>query len=93
MKVATAELVDDTHINGVLDTDAEHQLTTNNKEGMILKVPLSAELTETQREKVFALLSHYDNVLAKCPEDLGRTSILSHRIETGEGQPIRQQVR
>ena len=93
MKVATAELVDDTHINGVLETDAEHQLTTNNEEGMILKVPLSAELTETQREKFFALLSHYDNVLAKCPEDLGRTSILSHRIETGEVQPIRQQVR
>ena len=30
MKVTTAELVDDTHINGVLETDAEHQLTTNN---------------------------------------------------------------
>ena len=41
----------------------------------------------------FALLSHYDNVLAKCPEDLGRTSILSHRTETGEVQPIRQPVR
>ena len=32
-------------------------------------------------------------MLAKCPEDLGRTSILNHRIETGEVQPIRQQVR
>ena len=31
-------------------------------------------------------------MLAKCPEDLGRTSILSHHIETGEVQPIRQQV-
>ena len=70
MKVVTAELVDDTHINGVLETDSEHQLTTNNEEDMILKVPLLAELTETQRERFFALSSHYDNVLAKCPEDL-----------------------
>ena len=88
MKVAIAELVDDTHINGVLKTDSEHQLTTNNIEGMILKVPLLAELTETQSEKFFALLSLYDNVLAKCPEDIGHTSILSHHIETGEVQPI-----
>ena len=92
MKVVTAELVDDTHINGVFETDSEHQLTTINKEGMILKVPLSVELTETQREKFFAFLSHYDNVLTKCPEDLGHTSILSHRIETGDVQLILQQV-
>ena len=93
MKVATAELVDETHINGVVETDSEHQQSTNNEEGMILNVPLSAELTETQREKFFALLSHYENVLAKCPEDLGPTSILSHHIETGDVQPIRQQAR
>ena len=93
MKVATAGLVDETHINGVVETDSEHQQSTNNQEGMILNVPLSAELTETQREKFFALLSHYENVLAKCPEDLGRTSILSHHIETGDVQPIRQQAR
>ena len=49
--MATAELVDDTHSNGVLETDSEHQLTTNNEEDMILKVLLSAELTETQRER------------------------------------------
>ena len=93
MKMATEELVEDTHINGVVETDSKHQLTTNNEEDIILKVPLSAELTETQREKFFALLSHYDNVLAKCPEDLGCTSILSHFIETGDVQPIRQQAR
>ena len=55
MKVATGELIDETHINGVVETDAEHQQSTNNQEGMILSVPLSAELTETQREKFFAL--------------------------------------
>ena len=49
IKVETAELLDDTHINGVLETDAKYQLTINNKEGMTLKVPLSAELIETQR--------------------------------------------
>ena len=92
MKVATAELVDETHINGVLETDSEHQQSMNNQEDKILRVPLSAELTKTQREKFLALLSHYDNVLAKCPEDLGRTSILSHHIETGDAQPIRQQA-
>ena len=32
-------------------------------------------------------------MLARCPEDLGRTSILSHHIETGDVQPIRQHPR
>ena len=70
MKVVTTELVEDTYINGVVETDSEHQLTTNNEEDIILKVPLSVKLTETQRDKFFALLSHYDNVLAKCPDAL-----------------------
>ena len=50
MKVATAELADETHINGVVETDLENQQSTNNQGGTILSVPLSAELTETQRE-------------------------------------------
>ena len=54
MNVATAELVDETHINAVVETDSEHQQTMNNQDDMILKVPLSAELTETQREKFFS---------------------------------------
>ena len=62
MKVATAELVDDTHINGVVETDLKYQLTTNNKENIILKVPLSGELTDTQRGKFL----HFYHTMTMC---------------------------
>ena len=35
--MATTKLVDDTHINGVVEADLEHQQTTNNQEDMIMK--------------------------------------------------------
>ena len=54
---------------------------------------LSSFLTDSQQEKFLALLSHYEDVLAKCPEDLGCTNVLSHRIETGNARPIFQQAR
>ena len=38
-------------------------------------------------------MSHYEDILAKCPEDLGRTDVLSHHIETGDAKPIHQQAR
>ena len=38
-------------------------------------------------------MSHYEDILAKCPEDLGRTDVLNHRIETGDAKPIHQQAR
>jgi len=39
------------------------------------------------------LLPRYEDVLAKCPEDLGCTDVLSHHIETGDAKPICQQAR
>ena len=39
--MATPGLVDETQINGVVETDSDYQWTTNNQEDVILKVPLS----------------------------------------------------
>ena len=53
---------------------------------------LPSFLTDSQQEKFLVLLSHYEDVLTKCPEDLGCTDVLSHYIKTGNARPIRQQA-
>ena len=93
MKVATAELVEETHVSGISEVESQCQQTANHQGEVILQIPLPPELTDSQREKFLALLSHYEDVLAKCSEELGRTDVLSHRIETGDAKPIRQPAR
>ena len=58
-----------------------------------LQLSLPEELTEVQRDKFAALLSLYSDVVAINDKQLGRTNILSHKIDTGDATPIRQQVR
>ena len=49
-------------------------------------------LTEHQLRQFSALLTSYAHLFALKPDDLGRTNVLSHRIET-TGNPVRQAVR
>jgi hypothetical protein len=50
-------------------------------------------LTEEQGQKVRQLLNKHQAVFAKNKNDLGRTNIVQHRINTGNSGPIRQQHR
>ena len=43
---------------------------------------LPEELTELQRQKFLAILSNYSDVLATSSDDLGRTNVPSHKIDT-----------
>jgi predicted aspartyl protease len=50
-------------------------------------------LTPEQGSEVRALLLKHQSVFAKNKNDLGRTNIVQHRINTGNSAPIRQQPR
>ena len=38
-------------------------------------------------------MSEYSDVIAQSPDDLGRTEVLQHHIDTKDAIPIRQQAR
>jgi hypothetical protein len=50
-------------------------------------------LTLEQKTHLEQLLISHAGVFSTGPEDLGRTSLMYHRIETGDSAPIRQQMR
>ena len=54
---------------------------------------LSLMTSETQKEQFLALLSHYSDVIADGPDDLGHTTVMQHLIDTGNASPICQQAR
>ena len=53
---------------------------------------MPANLTEHQHSQVHALLVQYAHIFASNSNDLGRTNILTHRIEI-TGVPVRQGIR
>ena len=53
----------------------------------------SMDLNADEKKQLRDLLIKHDNAFAKSPSDLGRTSILKHKIETGNARPIRQPAR
>ena len=96
--VATAKLIEEVSVCGIgeISSPDRSQQVAHDKKRMdeiTIQALLPAELTELQREKFLALLSHYADVMAMDNDDLGRTNILSHRIETNGARPIRQQAR
>ena len=90
-KVATAELITEASINAVsepLSEKVDYECLE-----VPLQTPLSADLMKAQKEQFLAVLSHYSDILAKGDNDLGRTNVLKHQIETGVAKPICQQAR
>ena len=49
----------------------------------------SRDLTSEQSEKVRNLLSNYSDVFSSNDQDLGQTSVIEHRIDTGESRPVK----
>ena len=46
-----------------------------------------------QRQELGSLLAEYQHSFAKSSNDLGRTSLVEHRIDTGDARPIKQPPR
>ena len=51
------------------------------------------DLPPHKQERLRELLNKHANTFAKSPEDLGRTSVVQHTIDTGDARPIRQPPR
>ena len=49
--------------------------------------------TEELRTRVAHLLTQYQDVFAKHPDDIGRAKLIKHDIDTGDAQPVRQRCR
>ena len=71
-RVAIAELFTEASINAVTEPPSEKSYSSL-LESMEIpsQVPLPTDLTETQKDKFLALLSHYSSILAKDDDDLG----------------------
>jgi hypothetical protein len=50
---------------------------------------MNKELSSEHRQKFVSLLNKYADVISKNPQDLGRTNIIEHRIDTGNHDPIK----
>lgn len=61
-----------------VDTDPSSPLDIN-----------SEGLTDDQQDRLRALLAEYDDIFAYSPDQLGRSSVVKHTIDTGDNPPIR----
>ena len=53
----------------------------------------STELTFGQKNQVYSMLTDFRDVISSGPDDLGRTTIVDHKIDTGNSVPIKQSPR
>ena len=92
-RLAIAEPIDPVEIIGSLDKECISQVDPGKDrvpESIMESIP--ANLTDHEAKQLLTVLTQYAHIFATNSNDLGRTNILSHRIET-TGVPIRQGVR
>ena len=92
IKIASAKPIED-HIIYEVSKGKSLQVQPQGAPEIILANPLSDDITPDQKEKFFALMTHYSDILADHPDKLGRTGVLQYYINTGNATPIRQQAR
>jgi hypothetical protein len=54
---------------------------------------VDSEVPESTKTKLEALMHEFSPVFSKGETDLGLTNVVMHRIDTGDAEPIRQQLR
>ena len=86
MKIGKAELIEEVNINAIETNSLNEAPQWPNQDSDGLQLSLPEELTKVQRDKFVALLSQYSNVVATNNEELGCTSILSHKIDIGHAR-------
>ncbi len=74
---------------------AESTVVDGELKGMVKELysRSSDGLDGRQKEKLHALLVEFEDVFSTGPADMGRTSLTSHKIDTGGQRPIKQQPR
>ena len=93
-KIALAEAVDNIREVCTVNEKERSTLTEQEQEEVLSNVlsTMPETLTDYELKQFCALISSFAHIFATKSDDLGRTSILKHKIETS-GNPIRQAVR
>ncbi len=74
-------------------TTPEEQQSSQTSADSQHTVPLDftgSTLTEEQKTQLRSLVSEYQDIFALSSDELGRTGLVRHRIETGDSPPIKQ---
>ena len=93
--VSTVQPIIGTPICPVSTSQPDHRSTfiSQSKHAMLHKLafPSDGQLSPNQSHALLSVLTAYADVFAEAPDDVGRTSMIQHRIHTGDTAPIRQQ--
>ena len=84
-KVAEAELNEDEAVCVVNHEDL--QSSSAPVTDILLQNPLPNDITNLQKEQFLSLIASYSDVIAQSSDDLGRTQVLQHHIDT-KGAPL-----
>ena len=95
--VANCELIDSLTVfeDGEEKMQAGSKVVLGELKGMVKELYYSGSdgLGGPQKEKLHALLVEFEDVFSTGPDDMGRTSLTSHKIDTGNQRPTKQQLR
>ena len=92
-KLATLEPVDD--VSTVMTVATEQGPTEGCTDDHLREITRQCHVSvsDAEREQLFELLTCYRDIFATSSSDLGRTTKVQHKINTGDHPPIRQPVR
>ena len=98
ISVFSAESTDNIDINQISVSEGKMQGIIQNSMTVPehLEVLFEQSITNLEKEeqlKVLEALLRYQDVFTRSDSDLGRTSQVKHKIETGDARPIRQKPR
>ena len=73
------------------DIDTENREKEYMERAKELEIDLeNSDLTEDQKRRLLLLIGQHRSLFATTLKEIGRTSLYTHRIDTGDAQPIRQ---
>ena len=78
-RVAIAEHINET---AICNTTISDQTQSENVHEIELAEPLPSDISDAERSQFLAFLSYYSDVVAANSDELGRTNILQHHINT-----------
>ncbi len=74
------KIFDDADINARVNATKSETLS----EEILNRFTINKELSAEERQKITSLLKKYADVIGKNPQDLSRTNVIAHRIDTGD---------
>ena len=92
-KVAVAKSINHILCNTTQEAEHDSSIKIKMEDAVQQMLHGTTKLSEKERDAAVALLSEFKDVIALGDDDLGRTGIIQHSIETGSSQPVRQQSR